>query len=169
MKSKLLLYLTILITLIWMVIIYSFSASPSEESNSKSKEIIRYVVEIVHKEKSKKEIELEVNKLNKPVRKIAHASVYFVLANFLNSLLCTIKKNKLKLCNIISVIICFIYACTDEFHQTFVTNRTGQISDVLIDTFGAIIGCLVFNFIYKKVKEYKRQDEKRQIHLREKD
>lgn len=162
MNNKLLLYLTIFITLVWMVIIYSFSASPSDESNSKSKEIVRYIVKIVYKDEEK--IEKEVNKYNKPLRKFAHASVYFVLASFINSVICVIKKDKLWLCNIISIIICFIYACTDEFHQTFVSQRTGQISDVLIDTVGAIIGCMVFNFIYKKVK---RKNYENKIHLNE--
>mgnify|MGYP003309055667 FL=1 len=43
-----------------------------------------------------------------------------------------------------SIIICFIYACTDEIHQLYVVGRTGQFIDVLIDTIGALLGCLVF-------------------------
>jgi VanZ family protein len=33
-----------------------------------------------------------------------------------------------------------IYAASDEFHQTFVANRTGTFRDVCIDTAGAIAG-----------------------------
>lgn len=157
MQNKLLLYLTIFITIVWMVIIYSFSSAPSDESNSGSKGIIRYFVQRLNSDKSSIEIEKEVIKLNKPLRKVAHGSVYFILANFLNGVICVIKKNKLKFCNMISLIICFIYASLDEFHQTFSVGRTGQISDVFIDFFGAILGCLVFNHFYKKIKS--------QIHL----
>ncbi len=148
-KNKLLFYLSILFVLIWMVVIYFFSAASSDDSNSKSKMIIRNVVEFVCSEKSDKEVEVIVNKLNKPVRKCAHATVYFVLANFVNSVVCVFKRNKIYLSNLISLAVCFLYACTDEFHQTFVNQRTGQFSDVLIDTFGALIGCLVFDLIYK--------------------
>lgn len=36
-----------------------------------------------------------------------------------------------------------LYACTDEFHQTFVPGRTGQPIDVCIDAIGILIGSLV--------------------------
>jgi VanZ family protein len=43
----------------------------------------------------------------------------------------------------IAVVIVFLYASTDEFHQRFVPSRTPLISDVLIDTSGAIIGMIL--------------------------
>ena len=33
-----------------------------------------------------------------------------------------------------------LYAVTDEFHQTFVPSRQGQIVDVFIDSLGAALG-----------------------------
>ncbi len=37
-----------------------------------------------------------------------------------------------------------LYAVTDEFHQSFVSSRQGQITDVLIDSAGAAAGiCLI--------------------------
>jgi VanZ family protein len=36
-----------------------------------------------------------------------------------------------------------LYAATDEFHQTFVTGRHGTWVDVVIDSFGAGIFCLL--------------------------
>ena len=41
---------------------------------------------------------------------------------------------------IIAISTVFIYACTDEFHQLFVPGRSGQFTDVLIDTAGGLIG-----------------------------
>ena len=109
------------------------------------------IVEKIYSDKSIIEKEKLAKKFNKPIRKVAHGSVYFLLAIFVNSVVCTIKK-KLFICNLISIIICFIYACTDEFHQMFVLNRSPLIVDVFIDTFGALIGSLIFNLIYKKIK-----------------
>ncbi|MDX6665368.1 MAG: hypothetical protein QOG68_1574 [Solirubrobacteraceae bacterium] len=39
------------------------------------------------------------------------------------------------------------YACTDEFHQTFVTGRHGTPVDVLIDAVGIGIGLLTLRLL----------------------
>ncbi len=36
-----------------------------------------------------------------------------------------------------------LYAATDEWHQTFIAGRAGQLRDVLIDSVGALIGALL--------------------------
>lgn len=41
----------------------------------------------------------------------------------------------------------FLYACSDEFHQSFVPNRHPSPIDVLIDTAGAITALLVLVFL----------------------
>jgi VanZ family protein len=43
----------------------------------------------------------------------------------------------------IAVLIVFLYASTDEFHQRYVPARTPMVSDVFIDTSGAVIGMIV--------------------------
>ena len=44
-------------------------------------------------------------------------------------------------------VITIIYAATDEFHQRFVTGRTGKVADVLIDACGALIVCMILGII----------------------
>ena len=41
-----------------------------------------------------------------------------------------------------------LYAATDEFHQLFVPERTGLVSDVFIDTAGGAVGLLALRFFY---------------------
>ena len=41
-----------------------------------------------------------------------------------------------------------LYASSDEFHQSFVRNRTGLVTDVCIDTAGGIIGIGLLWAIY---------------------
>ena|SRR5690348_993527 len=48
---------------------------------------------------------------------------------------------------IIAVLIVFLYASTDEFHQIFVPTRTPHVTDVLIDTSGAILGVILLWFV----------------------
>lgn len=41
--------------------------------------------------------------------------------------------------------IAFLYACTDEFHQTFVDGRSGTPRDVAIDSIGIALACLLIH------------------------
>jgi VanZ family protein len=43
----------------------------------------------------------------------------------------------------LAILATFLVASADEFHQSFLPNRTGQFSDVLLDTCGAVILGLV--------------------------
>lgn len=45
-----------------------------------------------------------------------------------------------------ALIITILYAVTDEVHQAYVPTRNGQISDVLIDSTGAFIGCVLYHY-----------------------
>ncbi|MGZ8658029.1 MAG: VanZ family protein [Solirubrobacterales bacterium] len=35
-----------------------------------------------------------------------------------------------------------LYACSDEYHQTFIEGRTGKVLDVAIDSLGIALACL---------------------------
>ena len=130
-----------LLVIIWMIVIFSFSSNVAEESNSKSKKIAHTVVDIVEKEKNKKEKDIIVEKANKPIRKIAHGFEYCILGILLFLALSTHNiSNKKKY--IITLIICIIYASTDEIHQLYINGRYGDYKDVLVDTLGSSIGLL---------------------------
>lgn len=160
-----------ILVIMWMSIIFIFSNMDTNESNDKSKGTISKVIDetvqttngmgITDKHPSDEKINTIVEKLNIPFRKCMHASVYLVLAILLmNALKVSGLINKKTV--LVSVLICFIYACTDEFHQTFVEGRTGQFSDVLIDTSGSIIGCgiyVLFSIILIKIKDKKQNNK----------
>lgn len=58
-----------------------------------------------------------------------------------------------------SILLSFLYACTDEIHQIFVPGRSAQFRDVLIDTLGASFGTLIAYLIVKlitKIKEHSK-------------
>jgi VanZ family protein len=48
---------------------------------------------------------------------------------------------------IFAVLFSFLYALSDEFHQTFTPGRTPSVLDVLIDTTGAVVGVAGWTFI----------------------
>lgn len=56
----------------------------------------------------------------------------------------------LKLTPIIAFLGTVLYAITDEIHQIFVPERAFQISDILVDSTGALIG-VIASFIILKI------------------
>lgn len=40
----------------------------------------------------------------------------------------------------LTILICILYAISDEVYQLFVPGRGGQVSDVILDIVGAIVG-----------------------------
>lgn len=145
--------ISILFVIVWFVIIFYFSNMNTNESNQKSKETINKVVETTQIETNnnltEEKQEQLVEKLNKPLRKVMHLTEYFILALLLINAL---NLNNIKNKYLITIIICIIYALTDEYHQTFISGRTGQLTDVIIDTLGAILG-ITLNKIISKSKE----------------
>ena len=71
------------------------------------------------------------------VRKLAHFTEYLILGILV---LNACKYNNAKDMFILSILICVLYACTDEIHQLFISNRAGRILDVCIDTLGSLCG-----------------------------
>ena len=147
-----------IIVIIWAIVIFVMSSMNTNESNNSSKHVINNVVEktvettnglgITDKHPSKNKMDQVIEKLNYPLRKAAHASEYFI---FTILILIALKNSGVKGNKrfIIALVICFIYACTDEYHQTFVNGRTGQFSYTLIDNFGGFVSCLMYTFMMK--------------------
>ncbi len=147
-----------LLVILWMGIVFCFSNMDTYESNSKSKGTINKVIiatvattnkiGITDKHPTEERINQVVEWLNPPLRKCMHASIYFGLMLLLLNVF-RIGNKKLTKSIIISLIICFIYACLDEYHQTFILGRTGQFRDVMIDMTGAMIATIFYLSCYK--------------------
>lgn len=145
MRNKIILRSVLL--LFWLGVIFAFSSSNGEESLEQSDEVIIKVVDVVKSDATKEEKEVIVEDYTFIVRKCAHFFEYLVLGVLTYNLFVLICKKKLIL---ICLIFCFSYATSDEFHQYYVSERDGNIKDVLIDTTGSFMGILSYNLCYKK-------------------
>lgn len=150
----------IILIICWLGVIFYFSSMDTYESNGDSKEVVSVAldkaIDISNNNISDNKKEDIVNILNLPIRKLAHFSLYFVLSILVMSFLVSSNKFNLRNIILISIIFCFIYACSDEYHQTFINGRTGQFSDVIIDTIGASIGSIIYSIGYNKlIKKYR--------------
>ena len=137
---------------LWMALIFSFSNQKDVDSSKISDSFIdRTVVKIykIFNENITKEKENEIiEKYTYPIRKLAHYTLYFILGilSFLVVKDYSINKKLI----IYSLLICFLYACSDEFHQLFIIGRSARVLDVMIDTFGSLCGISVFYIFNKK-------------------
>lgn len=170
MKNKRIIVVVVLIVLalLWIFGIYKLSAMNTNNSNGKSSGIIGVFIEdtlevtnkygITDSHPDDTKLEKASQLLNRPLRKVIHASVYFVLALMIIFVTNYLFHNKKYLISaIITLALVILAAGFDEFHQTFVDGRTGSIKDVLIDTAGGITGILFYGtyyFVYRK--GYKR-------------
>lgn len=84
------------------------------------------------------------------LRKGAHIFEYFVLVVLLWYAFSSIKIWRSAKFNLI-FIISFLYAASDELHQSFVPTRSGNFVDLGVDSLGIVAG-LVLIFFLKKFK-----------------
>lgn len=157
MRIKAFRAVSVILTVIWMFVIFSFSAQNSEKSSNTSAAVIENVVSAVYpgfKDMTDTEKTEKVESLQFTARKIAHFLIYTVLG--ILSLLSVISYCKLRfyLRTAISALICLLYAASDEVHQLFVAGRSCEIRDILIDFCGALLGIAICAVITRFTKIY---------------
>lgn len=154
MTKKIILYVLIIL---WMSVIFIFSAQEATQSKKVSSGVIKTVVRAVdfNNTLSDEEVDNISEKLTFIVRKGAHFSAYAFLSLLVALLLAEYKIFRIKQM-LISVCIAFLYACSDEIHQLFVNGRSGEVRDVLIDTCGAVTGVLILWLIVKVKNKFKK-------------
>lgn len=116
---------------LWMAVLFFLSHESAAGSTARSAVIVNLLGGLG--------LDWAIDTTTVLVRKAAHLSAYAVLGGLFVWALRS-KKLSLKNTAVFSVILAFAYAITDEVHQVFVPARSGQVSDVLLDTIGAILG-----------------------------
>lgn len=133
--------------IVWMLVIFSFSAKNSVDSNNMSKkflnEIVTTTVKIVRINTTKAKINAFVEKYNIVIRKVAHVSIYLILSIIVTIILDLYGIENKKL-YIYSLLFCLMYSLTDEVHQLSVDGRSGKMFDVMIDNIGISLGLIIF-------------------------
>lgn len=125
-----------------MCLIFCFSNQKADDSSKLSDGIIVRVASVFVKDDLTKDKKNQlIDEYTFIVRKTAHFSIYLILGILSIDL---ISSYDIKHIIIFSLLVCFIYALTDEFHQLFVIGRSCEIRDVLIDTLGSLTGILIY-------------------------
>lgn len=146
----------------WMIMIFAFSAQPSDDSSEVSSGVTETIVTTANflfrwNMDQTKIMEL-VDKWETPVRKTAHATEFFLLTCslflWMDCLQIELGKQALR-----TGLCAAAYAATDEFHQLFVPGRAGKLCDIGVDCIGVVVAILIFvgvrtctNSLWKKDK-----------------
>ena len=142
-----------LLVLLWMGLIFSFSAQNADVSgqisSSTTSKIIAGIYPGFDSLSSDEQAEI-IHTAELIVRKIAHLAEFFILSALI--IIALLFNDFLPINRaILAVLISLLYAATDEIHQLFSSGRACRLSDVLIDTLGAAIFASIYILISKLI------------------
>lgn len=146
---------------LWYGMIFSFSEQNGETSGSLSGSIALKTAQIFDKvtfgHRSEEEIQVLADSLQYPIRKTAHFTEYAVLGClwflFFAALCGQGGKWQFWCC----LVLVFLSAAGDEFHQTFIPGRSGNLKDVLIDTAGGATGLLAVILLRHMLQNHRKK------------
>lgn len=134
-----------LLPLLWMVVVFMLSHQPASISSGQSGVFVEQLRHIAPS--------VDQQLLTFLVRKGAHIFAYFVLGILTFNALWRVDLSKFKLNYPVglSIIVCALYAVSDEFHQLFVSGRSGEVRDIIIDSCAATVGVFIISIFCKNI------------------
>ena len=153
--------ITTALTVGMMVLIFFFSTQTAERSDKTSGRVAQIVIDVLHPDFSsygEEEQESIYNATQHIVRKAAHFSEYTALG--LLALFCLESwRGKKKWNGGLGWAAGTLYAMTDEIHQLLIDGRSGQWTDVLIDSSGVLTGVLLAWLILRRINPGEKEGD----------
>ncbi len=173
----------LILAVIWMGVIFLQSAKVADDSAAESGGLILFIGEHFVPGFEEWPVEKQqafVESYDHPVRKGAHMAEYALLSMLLVGALYGAGSRAVgdtprtvgdvsrasgspldRSVFAISWFIATVYAVTDEFHQTFVPGRSGEVRDVCFDSAGALMGVFLAISIIIVIKSIFKDDSDR--------
>lgn len=151
-----------ILVIIWMLVIFNFSSQNGSKSTKTSDVVtsmaVNVTTSVTNKDIPREEVKKKVEDSTFLVRKTAHFTEYLILGILVLQLLSDYTKiNKRML--IVSLIICYLYAVSDEVHQIFIPDRTAKVLDTFIDGAGSLVGITIYSIYQSKCRKMSYFDE----------
>ena len=148
----------ILLTGALMGTIFLFSSQTSGASNELSRGLAEILLGRIGIHLTAEQIEV----CNLVLRKIAHFSLYFLLGADVMGVCLTVPW-KMRWRFLLAVLICALFAASDELHQYLSGARNGNVLDVLLDSCGALCGVTAAAWIGKKLKSREERVQRERL------
>ena len=148
-------------TILWMWVIFAFSAQPAIQSDAVSLGIVEKIISFIRNIKyipafswvDTDSIADFVGVMNHYVRKAAHFTVFAILGVIVYNLFASYDIDRRKAV-LFTALVCLVYAISDEIHQLFVPGRAGMVKDVMIDFSGSLTALgVIYHMFGKKVRK----------------
>ena len=149
-QTKKLSKIHLLLPLLWMAVIFMLSHQSASISSGQSGVFVEQLHYIAPS--------IDQQLLTVLVRKGAHIFAYFVLGILTFNALWRVDLSKFKFNRpaMLSIIVCALYAVSDEFHQLFVSGRSGEIRDIIIDSCAATVGVFIISIFVRILQKSKK-------------
>lgn len=155
-----------ILAVLWMMVIFFFSAQDKEESGAVSETFSDRIVStagwLLHLDIDEERIHEIALAIEGFVRKGAHMTEYAFLAILLYIWIGRWRISRMRRYCIASF-LAVLYACSDEFHQLFVAGRAGRISDVIVDGAGAVLGLAFLLLVQRGIIWWREKKRRRQM------
>lgn len=157
-KQKMLIFISWLSVILWMLLIFSFSAQTAAQSSDTSGGFSECLAKLIYRHfnfTDNQSHDILIDKCQFIVRKTAHFTVYAILGILL---FIAVRISNFKFPNLIAPIICLVYAASDEIHQYFVPGRSCELRDICIDFTGSLTGIIIITVIFIIIKKIKNKN-----------
>lgn len=124
-----------LLVLVWMAVIFSFSAQNAARSSASSGTLAALLARLLGQQNA--------GFIEILLRKGAHFAEYALLGGLCLRAFWRTLPARPRRCAALAWALSALYAAGDELHQLFVPGRSGQLRDVLLDSAGALCGILL--------------------------
>ncbi|MCQ2497754.1 MAG: VanZ family protein [Lachnospiraceae bacterium] len=172
--------ITLLIVICIMMMIFYFSAKHVTESDGMSRKIAGFLMPLIewiynlfpHDGGSSGSTLAAsggglLDEINHYLRKLGHLTEFAMLGAavllHIDYICQYVKKINYKKNVAITILVVALYAISDEVHQIFVPGRGPGVRDVIIDSTGGILGCLLMLLIIKKIAKKRRNEQAGEI------
>ncbi|MDE6601648.1 MAG: VanZ family protein [Lachnospiraceae bacterium] len=154
------------LAIVWMCIIFAFSAQQKEESGAVSASFTFHMVSstrtFFHLDLSDARVKEISDAIEGFIRKVAHMAEFGIMSVLLYIWVGQWEMSFLRRGGTAAGATA-IYAATDEIHQLFVPGRAGRFSDVCIDSAGALAGVIVFALLVRIVRRMRARRLERKL------
>ena len=124
--------------LLWIGLIFFLTSQPAVDSNQLSKEISSIIISIMERMGTGRSI--NALWLNSFMRKAAHFMIFLILSILVMIVLSLDKTRSNRKNMVLAFGFSVALAIIDETRQLFVPGRGALVSDVLLDSTGALVG-----------------------------